>query len=99
MLVAEGLAETQRHRDDDEKSPRYDELCAAEVSGTYIYRWCKINVMCYVFIRYFSVSVLFSESFLGFLFMFKHVDSFFVLGRTLGALGSNCFITTTALSN
>lgn len=30
VLVAEGLAETQRHRDDDEKSPRYDELCAAE---------------------------------------------------------------------
>jgi endonuclease YncB( thermonuclease family) len=32
VLVAEGLAVTQRHRDDDEKSPRYDELCAAEVS-------------------------------------------------------------------
>lgn len=30
VLVAEGLAETQRHRDDDEKSPRYDELCVAE---------------------------------------------------------------------
>uniref|UniRef100_A0A7S2UEN5 TNase-like domain-containing protein n=1 Tax=Attheya septentrionalis TaxID=420275 RepID=A0A7S2UEN5_9STRA len=30
VLVAEGLAVTQRHRDDDEKSPRYDELCAAE---------------------------------------------------------------------
>lgn len=30
VLVSEGLAETQRHRDDDEKSPRYDELCAAE---------------------------------------------------------------------
>jgi len=30
VLVAEGLAQTQRHRDDDEKSPRYDELCAAE---------------------------------------------------------------------
>lgn len=30
VLVQEGLAETQRHRDDDEKSPKYDELCAAE---------------------------------------------------------------------
>ncbi len=31
-LVSEGLAKTQRHRDDDEKSIRYDELVAAEVS-------------------------------------------------------------------
>lgn len=30
VLVAEGLALTQRHRDDDEKSPRYDDLRAAE---------------------------------------------------------------------
>jgi staphylococcal nuclease domain-containing protein 1 len=30
VLVAEGLAVTQRHRDDDETSPRYDELRAAE---------------------------------------------------------------------
>lgn len=30
-LVSEGLATTQRHRDDDEKSARYDELVAAEV--------------------------------------------------------------------
>ena len=30
-LITEGLATTQRHRDDDEKSPRYDELVAAEV--------------------------------------------------------------------
>ena len=30
VLVSEGLATTQRHRDDDEKSPRYDELRAAE---------------------------------------------------------------------
>ena len=29
-LVSEGLATTQRHRDDDEKSARYDELVAAE---------------------------------------------------------------------
>ncbi|CAB9501505.1 Staphylococcal nuclease domain-containing protein 1 [Seminavis robusta] len=29
-LIQEGLASTQRHRDDDEKSPRYDELRAAE---------------------------------------------------------------------
>jgi staphylococcal nuclease domain-containing protein 1 len=29
-LVSEGLAVTQRHRDDDETSPRYDELRAAE---------------------------------------------------------------------
>ena len=32
-LVSEGLAKTQRHRDDDEKSIRYDELVAAEVSN------------------------------------------------------------------
>lgn len=32
VLVSEGLATTQRHRDDDEKSARYDELVAAEVS-------------------------------------------------------------------
>ena len=30
ILVAEGLATTQRHRDDEEKSPRYGELCTAE---------------------------------------------------------------------
>jgi len=30
LLVSEGLAVTQRHRDDDEKSPRYDELRQAE---------------------------------------------------------------------
>jgi staphylococcal nuclease domain-containing protein 1 len=30
VLVLEGLATTQRHRDEDEKSPRYDELRAAE---------------------------------------------------------------------
>ena len=30
VLLQEGLANTQRHRDDDEKSPRYDELRAAE---------------------------------------------------------------------
>jgi staphylococcal nuclease domain-containing protein 1 len=30
VLVSEGLAVTQRHRDDDERSPRYDELLAAE---------------------------------------------------------------------
>ena len=30
LLVSEGLATTQRHRDDDEKSARYDELVAAE---------------------------------------------------------------------
>merc|ERR1719203_1339482 len=29
-LINEGLATTQRHRDDDEKSARYDELVAAE---------------------------------------------------------------------
>lgn len=32
-LVSEGLAVTLRHRDDDEKSPRYDELRAAEASA------------------------------------------------------------------
>ena len=30
VLISEGLAQTQRHRDEDEKSPRYDELRAAE---------------------------------------------------------------------
>ena len=30
VLVAEGLASTQYHRDDEEKSPRYDMLVAAE---------------------------------------------------------------------
>jgi len=30
VLISEGLATTQRHRDDDEKSARYDELVAAE---------------------------------------------------------------------
>jgi staphylococcal nuclease domain-containing protein 1 len=30
VLITEGLANTQRHRDDDEKSARYDELVAAE---------------------------------------------------------------------
>eukprot|EP00584_Thalassiosira_punctigera_P025503 CAMPEP_0172550356 /NCGR_PEP_ID=MMETSP1067-20121228/28987_1 /TAXON_ID=265564 ORGANISM="Thalassiosira punctigera, Strain Tpunct2005C2" /NCGR_SAMPLE_ID=MMETSP1067 /ASSEMBLY_ACC=CAM_ASM_000444 /LENGTH=940 /DNA_ID=CAMNT_0013337919 /DNA_START=54 /DNA_END=2876 /DNA_ORIENTATION=+ len=30
VLITEGLATTQRHRDDDEKSIRYDELVAAE---------------------------------------------------------------------
>jgi len=30
LLISEGLAITQRHRDEDEKSPRYDELRAAE---------------------------------------------------------------------
>lgn len=33
VLVAEGLAVTQRHRDEDEKSPRYDLLCAAETAA------------------------------------------------------------------
>ena len=32
VLVSEGLAVTAWHRDDDETSPRYDELRAAEVS-------------------------------------------------------------------
>lgn len=31
VLVSEGLAVTAFHRDDDETSPRYDELRAAEV--------------------------------------------------------------------
>jgi len=30
VLISEGLAVTQHHRDDDEKSPRYDALLAAE---------------------------------------------------------------------
>ena len=30
VLISEGLATTQRHRDDEEKSPRYDDLIAAE---------------------------------------------------------------------
>lgn len=33
VLISEGLATTQRHRDDDEKSPRYDELVAAEAAA------------------------------------------------------------------
>ena len=33
VLVGEGLAETQRHRDDDERSPRYDDLVAAELAA------------------------------------------------------------------
>jgi staphylococcal nuclease domain-containing protein 1 len=33
VLVSEGLAVTQRHREDDEKSPRYDELVAAEATA------------------------------------------------------------------
>lgn len=33
VLLQEGLANTQRHRDDDEKSPRYDELRAAEAAA------------------------------------------------------------------
>jgi staphylococcal nuclease domain-containing protein 1 len=33
ILVSEGLALTQRHRDDDEKSPRYDDLRAAEAAA------------------------------------------------------------------
>lgn len=32
-LIAEGLATAQRHRDDDEKSSRYDELIAAEAAA------------------------------------------------------------------
>ena len=32
VLIAEGLATTHCHCDDDEKSARYDELVAAEVS-------------------------------------------------------------------
>jgi len=34
-LITEGLANTQRHRDDDEKSIRYDELVVAEVRIIY----------------------------------------------------------------
>eukprot|EP00577_Skeletonema_sp_RCC1716_P002625 CAMPEP_0113438738 /NCGR_PEP_ID=MMETSP0013_2-20120614/38104_1 /TAXON_ID=2843 ORGANISM="Skeletonema costatum, Strain 1716" /NCGR_SAMPLE_ID=MMETSP0013_2 /ASSEMBLY_ACC=CAM_ASM_000158 /LENGTH=930 /DNA_ID=CAMNT_0000329469 /DNA_START=47 /DNA_END=2839 /DNA_ORIENTATION=- /assembly_acc=CAM_ASM_000158 len=34
VLISEGLATTQRHRDDDEKSARYDELVAAESVAT-----------------------------------------------------------------
>ena len=34
VLISEGLATTQRHRDDDEKSARYDELVAAESIAT-----------------------------------------------------------------
>jgi staphylococcal nuclease domain-containing protein 1 len=33
VLISEGLAQTQTHRDDDEKSPRYDELRAAETAA------------------------------------------------------------------
>jgi len=33
VLVAEGLAVTQHHRDNEEKSPRYDELIAAEAAA------------------------------------------------------------------
>jgi staphylococcal nuclease domain-containing protein 1 len=33
VLISEGLASTQQHRDDDEKSPRYDELRAAEAAA------------------------------------------------------------------
>ena len=33
VLVKEGLATTQRHRDDDEKSARYDDLVAAEAAA------------------------------------------------------------------
>ena len=40
VLITEGLATTQRHRDDDEKSARYDELVAAEV---------RVNVFCCLF--------------------------------------------------
>ena len=44
----------------------------------------------------FSVSGLFLELFLiYFWFIFKHFGSCFVLGRTLGALGANFFITKT----
>eukprot|EP00559_Dactyliosolen_fragilissimus_P001205 CAMPEP_0184865336 /NCGR_PEP_ID=MMETSP0580-20130426/17746_1 /TAXON_ID=1118495 /ORGANISM="Dactyliosolen fragilissimus" /LENGTH=944 /DNA_ID=CAMNT_0027364493 /DNA_START=76 /DNA_END=2910 /DNA_ORIENTATION=+ len=34
ILLQEGLAVTQRHRDDEEKSPRYDFLLAAESAAT-----------------------------------------------------------------
>lgn len=33
VLINEGLASTQQHRDDDEKSPRFDELRAAEAAA------------------------------------------------------------------
>ena len=33
LLVSEGLATTQRHREDEEKSPNYDALCLAEASA------------------------------------------------------------------
>ncbi len=33
VLVSEGLATTQRHRDDEEKSPNYDALCLAEAAA------------------------------------------------------------------
>jgi len=33
VLIAEGLAETQRHRDEDEKSSRYDSLVGAETAS------------------------------------------------------------------
>mmetsp|Transcript_779 Transcript_779/g.1181 ORF Transcript_779/g.1181 Transcript_779/m.1181 type:complete len:620 (+) Transcript_779:2513-4372(+) len=33
LLVSEGLATTQRHRDDEEKSPNYDALCLAEAAA------------------------------------------------------------------
>ena len=42
VLITEGLATTQRHRDDDEKSARYDELVAAEVSISYVQRCISI---------------------------------------------------------
>ena len=32
-LIAEGLANANRHRDDDEKSPRYDDLITAEATA------------------------------------------------------------------
>ena len=37
-LVSEGLATTQRHRDDDEKSIRYDELVAAETIAKSVFK-------------------------------------------------------------
>jgi staphylococcal nuclease domain-containing protein 1 len=33
VLLSEGLATTQRHRDDEEKSPNYDALCLAEAAA------------------------------------------------------------------
>lgn len=33
VLVSEGLATTQRHRDEEEKSPNYDALCLAEAAA------------------------------------------------------------------